>query len=79
MKIIRLLSKNQNSDDQKNQNKTQNKVILLTQTKYIRNLLARHDMKKCALVVTSMTEIKLKKAFSNYRCHEKQSKRIRFC
>ncbi len=66
MKIIRLSSKNQNQ--------IQNEVILLTQTQYIRDLLVRHDMKECALVVTSMIEIKLKKAFSNYKCLEKQLK-----
>jgi hypothetical protein len=31
-------------------------------------------MKECALVATSMTEIKLKKAFLNYKCLEKQLK-----
>jgi hypothetical protein len=83
MKITRLLSKNQdqnrndqkrlneNQTDQENQNQAQNEVILLTQTKYIRDLLLRHGMKECALVVTSMTEVKLKKAFSGYKCFEK--------
>ncbi len=69
MKITRLSSKNQ-----KNQDQAQNEVILLTQIKYVRDLLVRHDMKKCAFVVTSMTEIKLEKALSNYKCPEKQLK-----
>jgi hypothetical protein len=30
-------------------------IILLTQIKYIRNLLIRHEMKECAFVVISMT------------------------
>jgi hypothetical protein len=31
-------------------------------------------MKECAFVATSMIEIKLKKALSNYKCLEKQLK-----
>ncbi len=79
MKITRLSSKNQ-VKNQKNQNqnsndqKNHNEVILLTSIKYVRDLLARHDMKECALVITSMIEIKLKKAFSSYKCLEKQLK-----
>jgi hypothetical protein len=34
--------------------------ILLIQTKYIRDLLMRHEMKDCAFVSISMTENKLK-------------------
>ncbi len=33
-------------------------------------------MKKCAFVIISMTEIKLKKAFSDYKCFEKQLKQF---
>jgi hypothetical protein len=51
-------------------------VILLTQTKYIRDLLIRHGMKECALVLISMTEIKLKKTFSGYKCFENQLKQF---
>jgi hypothetical protein len=53
-----------------------NDVILLIQIKYIRNLLTRHEMKKCALVVISMTEIKLKKSLSEYKCSDKQLKQF---
>jgi hypothetical protein len=53
-----------------------NDVILLTQIKYIRDLLIRHEMKKCALVVISMTEIKLKKSLSEYKCSDKQLKQF---
>ncbi len=72
MKITRLPSKNQ--DQGLNDQKNQNGAILLTQTKYIRDLLARHGMEECALVATSMTEVKLKKAPSSYKCPEKQLK-----
>ncbi len=71
MKIIRLFSKNQINQ---NQNQAQNEVILLIQIKYVRDLLARHHMKECALVIISMIEIKLKKAFSSYKCFENQLK-----
>ncbi len=83
MEITRLPPKNQVKDqkklnqghnDQENQDKAQNEAILLTQTKYIRDLLARHGMEECAPVATSMTEIKLKKAPSGYKCLEKQLK-----
>ncbi len=63
MKITRLPQKNQDQG-----------AILLTQTKYVRDLLARHGMEECAPVATSMTEIKLKKAPSGYKCLEKQLK-----
>jgi hypothetical protein len=78
MKIICLPSKNQKTDDQKNQNQIRsdqcNEVILLIQIKYVRNLLARHDMKNSAFVATSMIKTKLKKAFPGYKCLEKQLK-----
>jgi hypothetical protein len=53
-----------------------NDSILLTQIKYIKNLLIRHEMKECAFVVISMTEIKLKKALSEYKCSKKQLKQF---
>jgi hypothetical protein len=72
MKIIRLFSKNQNQDqiDQSDDS------ILFTQTKYIRNLLMRHEMKDSAFVSISMTENKLKKALSKYKCFENQLKQF---
>ncbi len=50
--------------------------ILLTQIKYIRDLLMRHEMKDCAFVSISMTENKLKKSFSKYKCLENQLKQF---
>ncbi len=50
--------------------------ILLTQTKYIRDLLIRHEMKECAFVFILMTENKLKKTFSRYKCFENQLKQF---
>jgi hypothetical protein len=50
--------------------------ILLTQTKYIRDLLIRHEMKECAFVFILMTENKLKKTFSRYKCLENQLKQF---
>ncbi len=72
MKITRLSSKNQNQDqiDQSDDS------IVLIQIKYIRNLLTRHEMKDCALVSTSMTEIKLKKPLSKYKCFENHLKQF---
>ncbi len=67
MKITRLF---------KNQTNQSEEIILLTQIKYIRNLLIRHEMKKCAFVITSMTEIKLKKSLSGYKCFENQLKQF---
>jgi hypothetical protein len=72
MKITRLSSKNQNQ----NQTDQSDDSILLTQIKYIRDLLMRHEMKKCAFVSTSMTENKLKKSFSKYKCFENQLKQF---
>jgi hypothetical protein len=72
MKIIRLFSKNQNQ----NQTNQSDDSILLTQTKYIRDLLIRHEMKECAFVSISMTENKLKKALSTYKCFENQLKQF---
>ncbi len=50
--------------------------ILLTQTKYIRDLLIRHEMKECAFVSISMTEKRLNKAPSRYKCLENQLKQF---
>jgi hypothetical protein len=83
MKITRLLhktQKNQKDQGQNSQSDDKNdqsdEPILLIQIKYIRDLLTRHGMKECAFVITSMTEIKLKKAFSGYKCPEKQLKQF---
>ncbi len=84
MKITRLFHKTQKN--QKNQNQTDqsddesddksNESILLTQIKYIKNFLTRHEMKKNAFVIISIIEIKLKKAFLDYKCLEKQLKQL---
>jgi hypothetical protein len=50
--------------------------ILLTQIKYIRDLLMRHGLKDCASVSISMTENKLKKSLSGYKCLENQLKQF---
>jgi hypothetical protein len=73
MKITRLSQKNQKNQSQTDQS---DESILLIQIKYIRNLLIRHEMKKCALVVISMTEIKLKKSSSEYKCSNNQLKQF---
>ncbi len=73
MKITRLSQKNQKNQSQIDQS---DESILLTQIKYIRNLLIRHEMKKCAFVVISMTEIKLKKSLSEYKCSNNQLKQF---
>ncbi len=67
-----LTLKNQNQD----QTDQSDDSILLTQAKYIRDLLMRHEMKDCAFVSISMTETKLKKAFSRYKCSENQLKQF---
>jgi hypothetical protein len=72
MKIIRILSKNQNQS----QTDQLDDSILLTQAKYIRDLLIRHEMKECALVSISMTEKRLNKALSRYKCFENQLKQF---
>jgi hypothetical protein len=72
MKIIRLFSKNQDQ----NQTDQSDDSILLIQAKYIRNLLMRHEMKDCALVSIFMTENKLRKASSGYKCFENQLKQF---
>jgi hypothetical protein len=72
MKIIRLLSKNQNQD----QTDQSDDSILLTQAKYIRDLLMRHEIKDCAFVSILMTENKLRKALSGYKCLENQLKQF---
>jgi hypothetical protein len=76
MKITRLF-KNQSQNNQlDDQNDQLDELILLTQIKYIRNLLTRHEIKKCTFVIISMTEIKLKKTSSDYKCLEKQLKQF---
>ncbi len=83
MKITRLSHKTHKiQKNQKNQSQTDqsdcgsDELILLIQIKYIRDLLTRHGMEECAFVVTSMTEIKLKKPFSGYKCSENQLKQF---
>jgi hypothetical protein len=49
-------------------NRSTNESIILTQVKYVRNLLIRHDMKECSFVLTSIIEIKLTKSSLNYVC-----------
>jgi hypothetical protein len=44
--------------------------IYLSQIKYIRNLLQKHDIKKCVSASILMIEIKLKKASDNYICNQ---------
>jgi hypothetical protein len=72
MKIIRLSSKNKNQ----NQTDQSDDSILLIQTKYIRDLLIRHEIKECAFVSISMIENKLKKSFSRYKYFENQLKQF---
>ncbi len=69
IKITRLFN-NQSQADQSDE------FILLTQIKYIRNLLTRHEMKKCAFVIISMIEIKLKKSSLGYKCSNNQLKQF---
>ncbi len=45
-----------------------NDSIILTQVKYVSDLLIRHDMKECSLVLTSIIEIKLTKSSLSYVC-----------
>jgi hypothetical protein len=53
--------------------------ILLTQIKYIRNLLSNHEMKECSFVSISMIEVKLKKSSFIYVCDQKELKNFRRC
>jgi hypothetical protein len=69
MEITRL-SQNQNQTDQSDG------PILLTQTKYIRDLLTRNGMEDCAFVFTLMTENKLKKTPPRYKCLDNQLKQF---
>ncbi len=48
--------------------------ILLTQIKYIKNLLTNHEMKECSFVSISMIEVKLKKSSLIYVCGQKKNK-----
>jgi hypothetical protein len=83
MKITRLshkthkIQKNQKNQSQTDQSDCESdELILLIQIKYIRDLLIRHEMKECALVIISMIEIKLKKSFSEYKCSKNQLKQF---
>lgn len=49
--------------------------ILLTQRKYIKDLLARHGMENCALVVTPVTQVPLQKAPEGYKCEASDLRR----
>ncbi len=51
-----------------------NDSILLTQVKYIRDLLSNHEMKECSFVLISMIEIKFKKSSFIYACDQKELK-----
>ena len=46
--------------------------IILTQTKYIRDLLHKHGMENCAAVSTPMTQVQLTKAPDGYKCEKDQ-------
>ncbi len=48
--------------------------ILLTQIKYIRDLLINHEMKEYSFVSISMIEVKLKKSSLIYVCGQKELK-----
>ncbi len=77
MKITCLSHKTQKDQNQTDQSDDESsESILLTQIKYIRNLLIRHEMKECAFVSISMTENKLKKFLSRYKCFENQLKQF---
>ena len=45
-----------------------NEAILLTQRKYIRDLLQRHEMKNCVVVITSMMKTNLVKTSEDHHC-----------
>jgi hypothetical protein len=51
-----------------------NDLILLTQIKYIRNLLFNHEMKECSFVSISMIEVKLNKSLFIYVCDQNELK-----
>jgi hypothetical protein len=68
MKITRLSHKTQKDQNQIDQSDDESDdSILLIQTKYIRDLLIKHEMKECAFVFTLMIENKLKKTSSIYK------------
>ena len=54
--------------------RSQKGSLLITQAKYIRDLLQRHGMENSNPVSTPMTEVKLKKAPEGYKCNEKELK-----
>jgi hypothetical protein len=70
--------KNQDQDQIDQSDDESDDSILLSQIKYIRDLLTRHGMKECAFVSISMTENKLKKAFPKYKCLENQLKQFQY-
>ena len=43
-------------------------IIILTQTKYINDLLQKHGMQDCSPASTPMMEARLKKALDGYIC-----------
>lgn len=45
--------------------------IVLTQTKYIHNLLHRHGMENCAKFFTFISQVQLTKTPENYKCDKK--------
>ena len=51
-------------------NRLKDDSIVLTQTKYIRDLLRKHGMENCASAPTPMTKVPLKKAPKGYKCEK---------
>ena len=48
--------------------RTTNEVILLTERKYICDLMQKHEMKNCVIVITSVMKINLVKTSKNHQC-----------
>lgn len=55
-------------------NRPEDGSIVLTQTKYIRDLLPRHGTEDCAKAATPMTHVQLTKAPDYYKCDKDQLK-----
>lgn len=53
-------------------NRLEDGSIVLTQSKYIKDLLHRHGMENCAKVATPMTQVQLTKASEGYQCEKDQ-------
>ena len=53
-------------------NRLENNSILLTQEKYIHDLLHRHGMEDCKSVTTPMTQVPLIKPSADYQCDKEQ-------